>query len=99
VLLLDTDYQRHTITSALGMDKAPGFYELLVRGAAWKQVIRTVPPQQYAAARPDQGSLHLLPGNIESRNVITSGIEDATLLPSIQVLKTISGGQTLFTRH
>jgi cellulose biosynthesis protein BcsQ len=83
VLLLDTDYQRHTITSALGIDKEPGFYELLVRGAAWNQIVRPVPKDRYSDPDHHQGhtgSLALLPGNIESRNVITASIEDAMLL-------------------
>ena len=42
----------------------------------------------------------LLPGNAADFVVLDADpFEDATLLPSIQVLKTISGGQTLFTRH
>ena len=46
----------------------------------------------------DRGSL--TPGS-RADFVVLSGdpFEDETLLPSIQVLKTISGGQTLFTRH
>jgi chromosome partitioning protein len=81
-LLLDTDYQRYTITTALGMNKEPGFYELLVRGAAWAQLVREVPPDRYCTADQTQtgGGLALLPGNIESRNVITASIEDAMLL-------------------
>lgn len=82
VLLIDTDYQRHTITSALGMDKEPGFYDLVVRGAPWNSVARNVPPARYAAPEhlPQVGKMLLLPGNIESRSVATADIEDATLL-------------------
>jgi predicted amidohydrolase YtcJ len=46
----------------------------------------------------DRGSL--LPGNAADFVVLSADpFEDVTLLPSINVVKTISGGQTLFTRH
>jgi predicted amidohydrolase YtcJ len=58
----------------------------------------------YSAASSEQIGItnrgSLLPGNAADFVVLDADpFEDATLLPSIQVLKTISGGQTLFTRH
>ena len=58
----------------------------------------------YSAASSEQIGItnrgSLLPGNAADFVVLDADpFEDATLLPSIQVLKTISGGQTMFTRH
>ena len=53
-----------------------------MRGAAWSQVTRPVPLERYCPSQhqPSSGRLALLPGNIESRNVITASIEDSLLL-------------------
>lgn len=78
VLLVDADGQGHA-SIAFGGQKEPCFYDLLKRNADWKDVLRTVAPEQYAPNAQSQGSLTLLPGNDETRH-IASAISDATLL-------------------
>lgn len=76
VLLADADPQGHA-TVTLGIPKAPGLYDLLVRDAPFNEVLKVVPPEIYE--RPDtkaQGQLIVLPSNIETRNIANS-ISDA----------------------
>jgi len=76
VLLIDSDPQGHS-TVALDFKKEPGLYELLVRDAAFKDVLRLVEPEKYTApSQPSQGRLFLVPSNIETR-VIPMMISDA----------------------
>ncbi len=75
-LLIDSDPQGHA-TVALGAKKHPGLYELLVREAAFKDVLRLVAPEQYQApTKSAKGHLYLVPSNIETR-VIPMMISDA----------------------
>lgn len=76
VLLIDADAQANA-TSALGLGEEPGFYDLLVRNANWKQVLRVVTPEVYEP--PDvraRGLLAVLPGNSETQ-LIAQKIDDA----------------------
>ncbi|NJL93943.1 MAG: ParA family protein [Anaerolineae bacterium] len=59
VLLVDADPQGHA-TLALGVEKAPCLYDLLIRDAAWRDCLRPVPNYQ---------SFFVLPGNIETRGI------------------------------
>lgn len=88
VLLVDTDPQGHA-TISLGVEKAPSFYDLIVRGAGLGQVATVVPPARYAV--PDeaddvQGKLYLVPGNIESRGIPMQIDDDLAMLQIVSQL-------------
>ena len=69
VLVADADPQGHA-TLMLGSTKAPHFYDLFVRDAPFADMLLEVNPALYAADLADvTGSLYLLPGNKETRNV------------------------------
>ena len=69
VVLVDSDPQANA-TSAVGLDKSPDFYDLTVRGASWKEVLKVVHPDVYAEPqRAPLGMLFLVAGNVESRNI------------------------------
>lgn len=79
VLLVDADAQGHA-TFALGFEKSPGFYDLLVRKAAWKNVLMPVAPEVYEPPdRQAQGVLYLLPGNGETA-LIANKLDNPLLL-------------------
>jgi len=72
VLLVDADAQGNA-TLCLGYEDSPGFYNFIVRQRPFREVIRPVGPERYAL--PDsvdqvQGSLFLMPGNIETRSIV-----------------------------
>lgn len=72
VLLVDADPQGHA-SVALGLQKEPGLYDLLVREANFKTVLRYIPPKVYQVGeQPVQGQLFLLPSNVETRNIANS---------------------------
>lgn len=79
VLLVDADPQAHA-TYTLGAEKEPCLHDLLVRGAPYDKMVRSVDVKRYAP--PDtkvSGSLFLIPSNVETRS-ITNHIEDVFLL-------------------
>lgn len=80
VLLVDGDPQGHG-TIRCGIKKAPGLYDLLVRDAQWREVIRQVPPEKFGTPGDvlPSGRLWLLPSNVETRNIANS-ISEASLL-------------------
>lgn len=65
VLLIDADAQANA-TVSLGMPPQPGLYELMVREAAWDDLLRYPEPARYSNA-PVTGTLALLPSNVETR--------------------------------
>jgi len=78
VILVDADPQGHA-TIAFGLSKEPGFYDLIVRSAPFRQVLRPVPPERFNV--PDEadatsGQLLIVPSNIETRS-IAGNISDA----------------------
>ncbi len=69
VLLLDADPQGHA-TLSLGVEKAPGLYDLLVRDAPFQEVLRPADAQRFLAARESlPGALQVIPSNIETRSI------------------------------
>lgn len=72
VLLVDGDPQGHT-SIRMGYGKLPGIYDLLVREANWKTVLKKIPPERYAIPGETignmTGKLYLLPGNKETMNI------------------------------
>jgi chromosome partitioning protein len=77
IILVDADPQGHA-TFSLGLDKRPGLYDLLVREAAFKDVLLAPAPQSFTT-EPPKGRLFVLPSNTETR-AIPNQIEDVTLL-------------------
>lgn len=74
VLIIDSDPQA-TGTIALGHKKQPGFYNLIQRGDAWGDLLLQVDDERIAPHV--HGSMFLLPGNVETRNL---SVDDAGLL-------------------
>lgn len=74
VMILDTDPQA-TLTYALGLQKAPHFYNLIQRQEAWGTLAKRVDTERIAPAA--KGQLWVLPGDRESRNLT---VENAMLL-------------------
>jgi chromosome partitioning protein len=69
VVLIDADAQGHA-GAIFGLNPEPGLYDLLVRNASFKDVLRVIPPEVYE--HPDQaaqGFLALLPSNVETRMI------------------------------
>ena len=77
VLLVDAEEQGHA-TLALGMTKYPGLYDLLVREASFKDVLRPIAPAKYGGDGTTT-RLFLLGSNVETRS-IASLISDAFAL-------------------
>ncbi len=76
VLLVDTDPQGNA-TTAFGLSEEPGLYNLLVRRAAFKEVLRPVSPEVIEYPEKEmRGMMAVVPGNIETRNIANS-IQDA----------------------
>lgn len=78
VILVDADPQGHA-TIAFGLQKEPGFYDLIVRNAPFQSVLRPVPAERFNV--PDEaphtkGQLLVVPSNIETRS-IAGNISDA----------------------
>jgi chromosome partitioning protein len=79
VLLVDADAQG-TATASLGLTPSPGLYDLLVRGANFKDVIRIITPEIYESPKVKaRGVLMILPGNVETR-LIPQAVDDVFLL-------------------
>lgn len=78
VVLVDADAQANA-TLALGIDEKPGLYDLLIRDAAFKDVLLRVSPDVYASA-PPAGELLLVPSNVEARNI-------ANMLPDVNAVR------------
>src|SRR5687767_11195126 len=69
VMIVDTGEQGHGAV-ALGLAKAPGFFELMQRNARWKDVIVPIPPEKFlppGKATMTGGTLMIVPSNIETR--------------------------------
>lgn len=76
VVLVDADAQGHA-SMLLGVGKAAGLYDLLVRDAAFKDVLRVVQPEIYESPlEKSRGQLLVVPSNVETRNIANS-ISDA----------------------
>jgi chromosome partitioning protein len=69
VLLVDSDPQGHA-TVAMGVARGPGLYNLLVRDAAFTDVIQLVSPEVYQTrGEVPGGSLHVISSNEETRAI------------------------------
>jgi chromosome partitioning protein len=70
VLLIDSDPQGNA-TTRLGLPESPALYDLLVRYGEWNRLMMTADPERWAGGKPiaGEGSLTVLPGNIETRQI------------------------------
>lgn len=69
VVLIDADPQGQA-AALMGLRKEPGFYNVLIRDAEWRDELRPIEPSVYCDelnARIIQGELYVLPGNAETR--------------------------------
>jgi chromosome partitioning protein len=73
VMIVDCDPQGHA-TIALGLKKEPGLYNLLVRDAEFKEVVRGVNPEKFGVPgeKLPTGKLWVLPSNVETRSIAGS---------------------------
>jgi len=73
VLLIDGDAQGHS-TIRTGLNKSPGFYDLLVRSADWGRTVFEIPAEKYGVPgeRLPGGRLLVVPSNIETRSITSS---------------------------
>jgi chromosome partitioning protein len=67
VVLIDADPQGDA-SSALGFTPEGRLYDLLVRGASWKDVLKPVVTTIYTTEKP-AGELLMVIGNVETRNI------------------------------
>ena len=75
VVVIDSDPQGHA-TQIMGLSPEPGLYDLIVRHAAFRNLLRVVPPEIYEPPnKPAKGMLAMVPGNIETR-MISGMVED-----------------------
>lgn len=69
VLIIDTDPQAHA-TRMAGLRPSPALYDLLVRDASLKDVIRAIPSEQYTPdGMTNNGSLFVIGSNEEARTI------------------------------
>lgn len=69
VILADADPQGHA-TVSFGLRKDPGMYDLLVRGAPFRDVLRPASPERFAIpGSPCKGQLYVVPSNVETRSI------------------------------
>ena len=79
VLVIDGDAQG-TASRAFGATNIPGMYDLIVRGASWRDSLLAIPSEQIASGHESiSGRLLLLPSNAETR-LIPMTVTDAYLL-------------------
>lgn len=93
VIIVDTDAQGN-VASAFGMKKGPGFYDLVVRNAEWKNVIKTVPLERFASpglsSQEVTGRLYIVPGNDETRGIPGNVSDGFVLLKKILQLNKVA---------
>jgi chromosome partitioning protein len=88
VLLIDGDPQGNA-TVRMGWKKSPGLYDLLVRDAGFGTVTKFVKPSRFGipGERMTKGNLHLIPSNVETRNIANSISDADTLANRLDELK------------
>lgn len=69
VILIDSDPQGHA-GAMFGLSPEPGLYNLLVRNAPFKEVLRIVPPEVFEPPNQEAtGMLGVVPSNLETRSI------------------------------
>jgi chromosome partitioning protein len=87
VVLADADPQGHA-TLSLGLSKEPGLYDLLVRNASFRDVLRRVPETLYQI--PEQaveGVLYAIGSNVETRAIPMMTSDTLIVLKRFQELQ------------
>lgn len=89
VVLMDADAQGHA-TIAFGLPKEGGFYDLIVRNASYKDVLRLIPPERYCV--PDEastvrGQLYVVPSNVETRSIALNISDGFVVLKRLNELR------------
>ncbi|WP_119073117.1 ParA family protein [Aggregatilinea lenta] len=77
VLLVDAEEQGHA-TVSLGVRQNPALYDLLVKGAPWRDVLHAVEPERYGGAGP-RTNLYLIGSNVDTRKIATN-VDSAWIL-------------------
>lgn len=69
VILVDADPQGHA-TVAMGLQRGPGLYNLLVRGDSFGNILKQVAPDYYGMPGEEvKGQLYVVPSNAETRAI------------------------------
>lgn len=85
VVLMDADAQGNA-TEAFGLPLAPAIYDLMIRGAGWRDVLTPVPMERWAAEQ-SPGNLLLVRSNIETRSIPTSTNDAAVVYKRLHELR------------
>lgn len=87
VILIDGDPQGHA-TVRCGIHKSAGLYDLLVRDADWRSVLRVMPPERHGIpGHPlPSGRVWVVPSNVETRNIANSMSEAERLAIRLEEL-------------
>lgn len=87
VVLVDADPQGHA-TAGLGLPLEAGLYDLLVRDAEFRDVLRVVGTETYELPGvPVKGLLAVIPSNIETRNIANSITDAFAVYDRLQELR------------
>lgn len=90
VVIIDTDAQGN-VASAFGMKKSAAFYDLVVRDADWKSVLKPVVPERFAqpymSNQDVKGQLFICPSNAETRGIPGNITDGFILLKKILQLR------------
>lgn len=85
VVLIDADPQGDA-SASLGLPQLPRLYDLLVRGATWRDVLMTVPQDVYTNEEP-AGQFMAVTGNVETRNIANTISDQLLFLKRIRQIK------------
>jgi chromosome partitioning protein len=87
VIVIDADPQGHASLS-FGIQKAPGLYDLLVRGASFSSVLKRVEEDRYEVPGEKVGGvLYVIPSNEETRAIPMMTSDGLIVLKRLMELK------------
>jgi chromosome partitioning protein len=86
VVLMDADAQGNA-TEAFDLPLAPDIYDLMIRGAAWRDTLTAVHPDRWAGDAPAPGPLLVLRSNIETRSIPNSTNDTAIVYKRLHELR------------
>lgn len=88
VIMIDADPQANA-TIAFGLQPEPAIYDLVVRKAAFRDVLRIVSPEVYEIpGEQPRGLLAVVPSNIETRNIANSIADALAIRRRLDEIKT-----------
>jgi chromosome partitioning protein len=85
VVLMDADAQANA-TEAFGLTPAPAIYDVIIRGAAWRDTLTPVPMERWTD-KNTPGNLLVVRSNIETRSIPTSTNEAAVVYRRLHELR------------